>query len=118
MTANDPANVYNLPPSHDPARDNFVRPRSRGALLVTINGVVALIGERRGARVVVRPDTPPNEISRAARALVDHLARRTSSDVIIETIDSQPASGSGHLDAFTAAGFRRGTNGLRFYRKT
>jgi ATP-dependent Lhr-like helicase len=117
MTANDPANVYSLPLPTDPARDPFVRPRSRGALLITIDGVVILIAERRGARVAVRPDSAPNDVARAARALVTHLSARTSRDVTIETIDGRPASGSEYLDAFATAGFRRGTSGLRYYRK-
>ena len=33
------------------------------------------------------------------------------------TIDGAPASGSARLNAFLAAGFRRGTAGLRFYRR-
>ena len=57
MTASDPANVYTLPMPQDAARDQFVRPRSRGALLVSINGVVVMIAEGRGQRITVRPDT-------------------------------------------------------------
>jgi hypothetical protein len=37
--------------------------------------------------------------------------------VNVETIDGQPASGSAYLEAFRAAGFKRGTTGLRYYRK-
>ena len=40
-----------------------------------------------------------------------------SRDLIIETIDGQPSSGSRHIDAFLGAGLRRGTTGLRFYRR-
>jgi ATP-dependent Lhr-like helicase len=114
--ATDPANVYSLPLPQDPARDAFVRPRSRGALLVAVNGVVLMMAERRGARVVVRPDTAPEVVTRAAQSLVGHLLARSSRDLIIETIDGVPASGSHWIDAFTAAGFRRGTTGLRYYR--
>lgn len=117
MTASDPANVYTLPMPQDPARDPFVRPRSRGALLVTIDGVVVLMAERRGERVVTRPGVPDTEITRAATALAEHLRARTSRDLTIETIDGVPASGAARLDAFRAAGFKRGTTGLRYYRK-
>jgi hypothetical protein len=55
-------------------------------------------------------------VTRAAAAVVAHLAEHTTRDITIETIDGQPASGSAHLDAFRAAGFRRGTIGLRYYR--
>jgi hypothetical protein len=51
------------------------------------------------------------------RAIVVHLVERTSRDLVIETIDGQPASGSQYLDAFVAAGMRRGTTGLRYYRR-
>ncbi len=116
IAATDPANVFNLPLPTDGARDTFVRPRSRGALLVTIAGGVVLIAERRGARIAVRPGTPDADISRAATALLGHLVARTSRDITIETIDGQPASGSSHTEAFGAAGFRRGAAGLRYYR--
>jgi ATP-dependent Lhr-like helicase len=117
MSLTDPANVYTLPMPQDPARDPFVRPRSRGALLVTMGGVVVTMIERRGASVVIRPDTSEAIVTKAAEALVAHLGEQTARDIIVETIDGQPASGSKYLDAFRAAGFRRGTTGLRYYRK-
>ncbi|HEY9225728.1 MAG TPA: hypothetical protein VIP11_03720, partial [Gemmatimonadaceae bacterium] len=116
MSVGDPANVYNLPLPADPARDSFVRPRSRGALLVTINGVVVMIAERRGERILIRPETPDAHVTAAARALAEHLAARTSRDFSVETIDSRSASGSPYAAAFVAAGFKSGTAGLRFYK--
>lgn len=116
MTVADPANVYLLPMPGDPSRDSFVKPRSRGALLVTIDGIVVLIAERRGERVVIRPGTSAEDVTRAAHTLVAHLLARSTRDLTIETIDGVPASGSSHLDAFRAAGFRRGSTGLRYYR--
>jgi ATP-dependent Lhr-like helicase len=115
MPATDPANVFTLPMPGDPARDSFVRPRSRGALLVTVGGAVTMIAERRAARVVVRPDTTDSLVTRCAQALVAHLSARTKRDIIVETIDGQPASGSRYAEAFRLAGFRRGTSGLRYY---
>jgi ATP-dependent Lhr-like helicase len=117
MTVTDPANVYTLPLPTDPARDQFVRPRSRGALLVSIDGLVVMIAERRGERIVIRPDTSDEVVTRAVGALVEHLLARTTKDLVVETIEGQPASGSPRLDAFRAAGFRRGTVGLRYYRR-
>lgn len=117
MTAADPANVYTLPAPQDPARDAFVRPRSRGALLITIAGTVVMIAERRAERILIRPDTPEASVTRAAAALAEYLGARSTKDVTVETIDGQPASGSRYLDAFRAAGYKRGTVGLRFYRK-
>ena len=115
MTAGDPANVFPLPMPQDPSRDPFVRGRGRAALLVTIHGVVVMTAERRGARVMVRPETSEAQVTRAAHALAAHLSARTNRDIVVETIDGQPASGSRHADAFRAAGFKRGTTGLRFY---
>jgi ATP-dependent Lhr-like helicase len=115
MTASDPANVWSLPLLQE-ARDAFVRPRSRSSLLVTIDGVVVLIAERRGARVTVRPDVPSEQVTAAARSLVGRLLARTNGDLTVETINGQPASGGAHHDAFVAAGFKRGTAGLRYYR--
>jgi hypothetical protein len=100
----------------DPARDPFVRPRSRASLLVTIDGVVVLIAERRGEKILVRPETIDETLTRALQALVVHVSERTTRDLIVETIDGQPASGSKYLDAFREAGFKRGTVGLRYYK--
>ncbi|HTI62809.1 MAG TPA: hypothetical protein VL524_04820, partial [Gemmatimonadaceae bacterium] len=115
ITASDPANVFTLPLSGDPARDPFVRPRGRGALLVTVDGVVLMIAERRGARITVRPDTPDVTVTSCAQALLAHLTARARRDVIVETIDGQPATGHRYAEAFRAAGFRRGSSGLRYY---
>jgi ATP-dependent Lhr-like helicase len=117
LIVSDPANVFTLPLPTSPERDPFVRPRSRGALLATVNGAVVLIAERRGARIAIRPGTPPDVVTAAVRATIAHISQRTSRDLTIETIDGQPASGSHYLDAFTAAGLKRGTTGLRYYRR-
>jgi ATP-dependent Lhr-like helicase len=117
MTLTDPANVFTLPMPHDPSRDPFVRSRSRGALLVTIDGVVVMTAERRGARITVRPGCSDATLTRAVATLVAHLSAHSDRDVTVETIDGQPASGSRYVDAFRAAGLKRGTTGLRFYQK-
>ena len=56
-------------------------------------------------------------MTRAADALATYIGERTSRDLNVETIDGQPARGSRYLEAFRAAGFKRGTSGLRFYHK-
>lgn len=116
MRADDPANVHDLPPPGEPARDAFVRPRSRGALFVTIDGVVVMIAERRGKRILMRPETTHERATAAARALAEHLAARTSRDLGVETIDGRAASASPFAPAFAVAGFRRGAAGLAWYR--
>jgi ATP-dependent Lhr-like helicase len=116
ISATDPANVYTLPMPQDPARDPFVRPRSRGALLVLVRGTVVMIADRRGARIVVRPDTSNEIVALATKALLARLLEQSDRDIVVETIDGQPASGSRFIDVFRDAGFRRGTVGLRYYR--
>jgi len=116
MMATDPANVYSLPIVDDELRDAFVRGHSRGALIVTIDGVPVLIAERRGERVAIRADESEANVSAAVKAFAAHLLNRTKRDLAVETINGQPAGGSRHLDAFVAAGFKRATSGLRYYR--
>jgi len=116
MTATDPANVYSLPLVDDEMRDAFVRGHSRGSLIVTIDGVATLIAERRGERVTIRPDASEANVSAAVNAFATHLMSRVKRDLAVETINGQPAGGSRFLDAFVAAGFRRATSGLRYYR--
>jgi ATP-dependent Lhr-like helicase len=118
LSATDPANVYTLPMPQDPARDPFVRPRSRGALLVLVRGAVVMIADRRGSRVVVRPETPDDVVGLAIKALLPRLLDQSDRDIVVETIDGQPASGSRFIDVFRDSGFRRGTVGLRYYRGT
>jgi ATP-dependent Lhr-like helicase len=116
IAAGDPANVFPLPLPGDPARDPFVRPRSSSALLVAIGGKVVVIAERRGSRVVVRLETNEPAVTRAADALLRHLSVRIRRDLVLETIDGYPAATSPHAQAFVTAGFRRGTNDLRYLR--
>jgi len=118
LSATDPANVYTLPMPQDPARDPFVRPRSRGALLVLVRGIVVMIADRRGSRIVVRPETTDDVVGLAIKALIERLLDQSDRDIVVETIDGQPASGSRFIDVFRDAGFRRGTVGLRYYRST
>ena len=54
----------------------------------------------------------------AAAALVAYIDARSGNDLVVETIDGHPASGSRHVDALLLAGFRRGTVGLRHYRRS
>jgi ATP-dependent Lhr-like helicase len=116
LLASDPANAYSLPLADSEARDPFVRPRSRVSVLISIDGCVVMMAERRGERILVRPGTTAGDVTRAARALAAYLLPRTKRDIAIETIDDRPASASAHVDAFRDAGFRATTSSLRFYR--
>ncbi len=115
ISASDPANVFMLPLPGSAARDPFVRARSRTSLLVTIDGTVMLIAERRGERILIRPDTSDEVVTRCATALAEHLSARVRRDLVVDTIDAQPASGGRYVAAFQAAGFKRSTAGLRYY---
>ena len=64
----------------------------------------------------LRPDASAEQVGRAARALVEHVAAYSQRDVVVETLDREPAATSPHAAALLDAGFRRGTSDLRFYR--
>ena len=116
LSVNDPANVFALPPAGNPARDAFVRWRSRGALLVTIAGTVVLIAERRGRKLMIRPDSSQPTVTLALTALVARLAKHSRRDTVIEMIDGRPAQESSYIRILETMGFRSTPGGLRLYR--
>jgi ATP-dependent Lhr-like helicase len=116
LSASDPANVQNLP--LDPERrDSFARVRGRGAWIATISGLVVLVAESRGKAMRVRPGMSEADVTRAAKAMADHLVRRGSRprDLVVDTINDEPAARSGVYPAFAAAGYRRTTRAIRYY---
>ncbi|HEX3868090.1 MAG TPA: hypothetical protein VHV78_15110, partial [Gemmatimonadaceae bacterium] len=115
MSASDPANVFTLPAPGDAARDAFVRTHGRASLVVTIDGTALMIVERRGERILIRPAATAEAVTHAAQAVAEHVSRRTRRDMVVQSIDGQPASGSRWVDAFRAAGFNLSTAGLRYY---
>jgi ATP-dependent Lhr-like helicase len=116
LSASDPANVQNLPLQPE-KRDSFARVRGRGSMIATINGVVVLVAESRGKAMRVRPGTPESDVTRAAKAMAEHLVRRSTRprDLIVETIDGASAATSSTYAAFASAGFRRTTRAIRYY---
>jgi ATP-dependent Lhr-like helicase len=116
LSAADPANVQNLPLQPE-KRDRFARTRGRGAWIATINGVIVLVAESRGKTMRVRPDTPAADVTRAAKAMADHLVRRSirPRDVVVESLDGTTPSTAPSYPAFAAAGFRRTTRAIRYY---
>jgi ATP-dependent Lhr-like helicase len=118
LGASDPANVQNLPLAPE-RRDSFARVRSRGAMIATINGLIVLVAESRGKSMRVRPDIAAADIARAAKAMAEHLVRRSARprDLVVETIDGVPAATSVLYPAFAEAGFRRTTRAIRYYAK-
>ena len=117
MSAADPANVFTLPMPQDPARDAFVRPRSRGALLVTIAGVVVMIAERRGERIVVRPDTSDAIVTRAAEALASYVGAAHESRSRCRDDRRSARIGQSLSRRVPRRGIQARNDGLRFYRK-
>src|SRR5215471_8608037 len=90
MTATDPANVYSLPLVDDDMRDAFVRGHTRGALIITVEGIAILIAERRGERVTIRAEASEANIGAAINAFAAHLLSRLKRDLAVETINGQP----------------------------
>lgn len=119
MAASDPANPYTLAAAATVQSGSvqLARKRARSALLATRAGEVILVAEGRGRRVRVRPSPSLVDLTDAARALASRLgdASEGQRDVTIETIDGVPAAGSAYAAAFTAAGFRATSGGLRYY---
>jgi ATP-dependent Lhr-like helicase len=116
LSASDPANVQTLPQTAE-KRDNFASVKGRGAWLATLDGVAILVAESRGKSMRVRPGRAEADIARAARAMANHLVRRSSKprDLIVEAIDGRPAATSPHYPAFASAGFRRTTRAIRYF---
>ena len=118
MASSDPANVYSLS-LEGVARDPFTRPRGTGAFVVTLRGTVILSIEGRGRRILTRPESSDAEIGASLHAFVAHIAPKRAigrrHDVVVETIDGEPAVSATHASALQAAGFRVDGRSLRYY---
>jgi ATP-dependent Lhr-like helicase len=119
MAASDPANPYAVV-ARDASESGsaaLARGRGRGAVLVTRAGVVLLVAESRGRRLTIKPGANASDITEAARALANRLVESSEGrrDAMIDTIDGAAAATSPWAAAFTAAGFRPTSNGLRYY---
>ncbi|HEX5970437.1 MAG TPA: hypothetical protein VFY85_00825, partial [Gemmatimonadaceae bacterium] len=119
MAVSDPANVYALPAAPGVEVDPMARPRGAGALLVTIAGRVVLVAEGRGAKLRVRADATPAEVTAAVRALAERLVARQRRgrrrDLVVETVDGERAAGSRWAGALRDAGYKGMGTGLRYY---
>jgi ATP-dependent Lhr-like helicase len=116
MSASDPANPYSLNLDNVP-RVAHERPRGRGAMLVTRGGRVLLSAERGGRRLFIAPDLSAEETTAAARALLHRLTEGSTArrDVIVESVNGDPAVTSPFAASLGAAGLRATTSGLRYY---
>jgi ATP-dependent Lhr-like helicase len=111
ITPSDPANVYALPLAAGAEIDPLARPRGAGAMIVTIAGRIVLTSEGRGRRLRVSDRADSAAVRQAVHALLERLsawseAERRRRDVVVETIDGEPASASPHAEALRDAGFR------------
>ena len=118
MSTSDPANVYSLA-LEGIERDPFTRPRGTGGYLVTVGGVPVISAEGRGRRVSIRPGTGEASIQAAVGALVNHLTTSHGAgrrqDLIVETINGEPAGLSEFATTLAGAGLRREGRALRYY---
>jgi ATP-dependent Lhr-like helicase len=116
MAASDPANVYALALPED-AIEPIARPRGAGGMLVTVAGAVIVSAEGHGRRLRVREDAPADIVRTALTALVGRLTAHgrhgRRHDVIIETIDGEPAATSSHAPLLRELGFARDGRLLR-----
>jgi ATP-dependent Lhr-like helicase len=117
LAASDPANIWSLPfaPDAGGAPDSFARPRGARSLLVTRSGRVVATSDARARGVSVRPDLDDDAVTAAVRALLQHITQRRARDLLVESINGQPAATSPLANAFIAAGLRLTTGGLRYY---
>jgi ATP-dependent helicase Lhr and Lhr-like helicase len=129
IAASDPANVYALPLADGVARDPLSRPRGASAELVTRAGEVMLAAERRGKRIRIRDGEGEQSDLQVetggedwlTRGLLGLIAKRQAAadagrrDIVVETINGEPAVASRFVPSFLAAGFRRQPGGLRYY---
>jgi len=119
FVTSDPVNVYAWPLTGDAEADPLSRPRGAGATLVTVNGEVVLSAEGRGKRLRIREGAGAARVRGAVAALLERLATRDGvgrkREIIVETIDGEPASVSPHAQVLVDAGFRSQGRSMRFY---
>ncbi|MCG2802443.1 MAG: ATP-dependent helicase [Cellulomonas sp.] len=118
LAATDPANPYGAALPWPEREAGGHRPgRKAGALVVLVDGAVALYVER-GARTLLSGTDEPMVLELAARALVTASDARGTSRLAIGRIDGAPVPGEGTAtpagQALLAAGFRQTPRGLRW----
>jgi ATP-dependent Lhr-like helicase len=118
IAMSDPANVYTLP-LQGVEIEALARPRGTGAYLVTVAGIVVVAAEGRGRRISVRPEVTPGDVGKAFAALAARLTTNRSpgrrEDIVVESIDGEPAGSSPWAQPLLDAGFRREGLLLRYY---
>nr|WP_309080846.1 DEAD/DEAH box helicase [Zhihengliuella sp.] len=120
LAATDPANPYGAAlgwpaaPSFSGEEASRHRPgRKAGAVVVLVNGALALYVER-GGRTVLAWTEDPAELAAAAEALVRALRAARVEKISIEKVSGVPVLGTPLAQALRAAGFYAAPNGVRF----
>ncbi|WP_211658580.1 ATP-dependent helicase [Phytoactinopolyspora halophila] len=116
LAATDPANPYGaaLPwPDRPDTADSGHRPgRKAGALVVLVDGELALYVER-GGRTLLSWTDDPDALGRAARALADAVRRGGLGGLRVERADGEQITSTPLGEALTTAGFYATPRGLR-----
>jgi len=120
LAATDPANPYGaaVPWPERPDTDAAHRPgRKAGALVVLVDGRLAVYLER-GGRTALTYSDDPGDAALAARALADLVRRGRLGGLTVAKIDGGPALGGDHplAAALADAGFHTAPQGLRLRR--
>ena len=113
LAATDPANPYGaaLP---WPALDGGHRPgRKAGALVVLVDGNLALYAERGGKTLLAFTEDPPI-LELSAEALVGIIRRGAAEKMAIEKVNGQDVLDTEAAKALTRAGFYTTPKGLRY----
>lgn len=118
LAATDPANPYGaaLPwperPADEAGSAGHRAGRKAGALVVLVDGVLALYVER-GGRTLLSYTDHPDTLAAAAKALADAVHAGALGALSVERADGEAVHASPLRDALTAAGFRVTPRGLR-----
>jgi ATP-dependent Lhr-like helicase len=113
LAATDPANPYGaaLP---WPATDGGHRPgRKAGALVILVDGELALYVER-GGKTLLTFTEDPQALAQCAQALVAVIRRGAADRMAVEKVNGAPVLDTELARALSGAGFYSTPRGLRF----
>ncbi|MEE1622684.1 Lhr family ATP-dependent helicase [Zafaria sp. Z1313] len=121
LAATDPANPYGaaLPwpaadgPSGSPGATGHRPGRKAGAVVVLVDGALALYVER-GGKTLLCYEQDPARLDAVARALVAALRRAGVDKMAVEKVNGQPVPDTPLAAALLAAGFYSSPHGVRF----
>ncbi|MEU0505773.1 ATP-dependent helicase [Nocardia sp. NPDC005998] len=119
LAASDPANPYGaaLPWPKGPSEGAGHRPgRKAGAIVVLIDGELALYLER-GGKTLLTFTEDPNTRQAAATALADLVRDRRVDSLVIDRVDGETVHGNTFAGFLTEAGFSATPRGLRLRSK-